>query len=728
VSLTPRVVDHRYRPPSSWTLLCHPDDPHKTLIREDGALLYGFHAGSFDSWQFNQVFEFRAHTARAPERISQQTESPRRAIVCTTTEYPDQTLRLTTFTHTDGDMRCDVVLWEIDAHTTVLAGLHIDAYTRGEALAAPVGGPDTRLFAVACEPRPRFAAWVDDLPRAEPDPAALPKLISAPQPFIGVHATGFRPATGLVTTPVLLSAGERVRGVVLRPLIGPVPDGIGLDWALQAVKAERRYWDELQTMRLPLSVPDDGIQAMVEACARNILQAREIEDGLPVLHVGPTIYRGLWLVDGHFLLEAARYLGHDTVADDGLEVLLRRVTGSGAVVQMQDEPHTKETAVAIATLVRQTQLSGDLDRLRRQWPAVRAGFAHIQELRRQAAQLPDTHPFFDLMPEAFGDGGIGGTRSEYTTIFWTLIGLSYAVQGAGLLGEVDDQERFRHEFTGLRDAFARSAARHRVAASGAHHLPMGPGSGRHQFQVDAQTVPPWREIQPETATWAFCHAIWPGEVFDPADPWVRDLLELLDRRDDEQGIPATTGWLPFHGVWTYSASFAAHAWLWAGRPDKTVDYLYAFVNHASPTRVWREEQSTVASGLGQVCGDMPHNWASAELIRLVRHLLVFERGEDLHLLAGVPEQWLTDGKRIHVTSTPTRYGRVTVDVQAHRRRLTVAVTVEPGVDKPAAIVLRVPPQLYRAVQVEGEATYLTDADGCVRLPYTTGETMMLDVH
>ena len=33
---------------------------------------------------------------------------------------------------------------------------------------------------------------------------------------------------------------------------------------------------------------------------------------------------------------------------------------------------------------------------------------------------------------------------------------------------------------------------------------------------------------------------------------------------------------------------------------------------------------------------MPHNWASAEFIRLVIHLLALDRGDELHLLEGFP--------------------------------------------------------------------------------------------
>jgi hypothetical protein len=59
-------------------------------------------------------------------------------------------------------------------------------------------------------------------------------------------------------------------------------------------------------------------------------------------------------------------------------------------------------------------------------------------------------------------------------------------------------------------------------------------------------------------------------------------------------------------------------------------------------------------------GDMPHNWASAEFIRLVRHLLVFERGETLELLPGLPKQWIVPGKPLRLERTPTRFGPVTI--------------------------------------------------------------------
>jgi hypothetical protein len=248
---------------------------------------------------------------------------------------------------------------------------------------------------------------------------------------------------------------------------------------------------------------------------------------------------------------------------------------------------------------------------------------------------------------------------------WTLAGLKAAVTAARRLGRNDDAARFEADFDSLMADFRAHAARNmQTLPDGTPYLPQYyPGSGQQHWIANYPGTPePWHHLQPQSATWAMCQAIWPGEVFAPDDPLVQNLNRLNDLIDDEEGIPASTGWLPYRSVWSYHASFAAHVWLYTGRPDKAIDYLYAFANHASPTRVWREEQSLTSTGNGQFVGDMPHNWASAEFIRLVRHLLVLERGETLALLPGLPPEWIKPGAIVRVVRTPTRFGPVTLNL------------------------------------------------------------------
>ncbi|MCS7222229.1 MAG: hypothetical protein RML36_16045 [Anaerolineae bacterium] len=667
-----RVIDFRYAPVSRWTCIGRPDDSYKTLVREDGALLYGFdNRWGAAAWRFNRVLEFALLTDQKPIQVHQVTETASIPVVVTTLRYPKATLTLRAFGHQhDGARRTDVVLWTIEAASGVrdfMTGLWITVYEPGYYFAprsAPQ--PSQEIFIAPLTERPEFSDLATFLGEGEKStlPGGRLAFASVPHALALHRAPGFAPMSALATEYALLSEGQRFEGAILVPQNHEQVSDMDLAWAQEALAAERRFWQGFRLQRIALEVPDPDVMDMVRACARNILQAREIKDGLPEFQVGPTCYRGLWVVDGHFLLEAARYLGYVEDADRGIDALLRRVRPDGSIAQMPF--HTKETGIALTTLVRQTELSGRWERLRELWPVVRNAVQYIRQLRREAYELDPSAPEHGLMPASFGDGGLGGQRPEYTTTLWTLVGLKEAARAARILGYEADAIAFQSDFEGLMADFQTHARRDmRTLPDGTPYLPMWmPDSGDHHHIPNYKgPLPPWHRLNPGSATWALCHAIYPGEVFSPDDPLVQNLLRLFDQIDDEEGIPAETGWLPYKAVWNYAASFAAHAWLYAGRPDKAVDYLYAFANHAAPTRVWREEQSFRDSHHGQIVGDMPHNWASAEFIRLVRHLLVFERGEDLELLRGLPPEWLVPGRRIYVERTPTRFGPVTLELQ-----------------------------------------------------------------
>ncbi|MEZ4556892.1 MAG: hypothetical protein R2854_10665 [Caldilineaceae bacterium] len=127
-----------------------------------------------------------------------------------------------------------------------------------------------------------------------------------------------------------------------------------------------------------------------------------------------------------------------------------------------------------------------------------------------------------------------------------------------------------------------------VLPDGTPYLPMlKPGSGQHHWNHEFRgTPPPWQRVNPGTATWALAHAVYPGELFAADDPLVQNFCALLDQIDDAEVCRRRQA-----GCRTRrsgpAASFYAHVWLYAGRPDKAVDYLYAFANHAAPTRLAR---------------------------------------------------------------------------------------------------------------------------------------------
>jgi beta-galactosidase len=136
-----------------------------------------------------------------------------------------------------------------------------------------------------------------------------------------------------------------------------------------------------------------------------------------------------------------------------------------------------------------------------------------------------------------------------------------------------------------------------------------------------------------------------------------------------------TGW-DATGIWNYFASFYGHAWLWQGNGRKAAESLYAFANHAAPILAWREEQSLKGEPYKKV-GDMPHNWASAEFIRLAVHLLALDRGDELHLLEGIPAVWVKPGMVTKLTEIATPFGKLTMTLEIAGDGRTANLRVEP---------------------------------------------------
>ena len=172
----------------------------------------------------------------------------------------------------------------------------------------------------------------------------------------------------------------------------------------------------------------------------------------------------------------------------------------------------------------------------------------------------------------------------------------------------------------------------------------------------------WDRPRPQTAQWALSHTIFPGEVFAKDDPVVRGHIALMQACTQED-IPAETGWLHHEAVWNYNAAFVAEVYLWAGLREWAHRTFTGYLNHASPLHAWREEQPLQHALLGDNWGDMPHNWASAECIRYLRHMLVLEDDQKLRLLDGVLPSDLKVREAFSVAGSPTRFGRISLNAE-----------------------------------------------------------------
>ena len=424
------------------------------------------------------------------------------------------------------------------------------------------------------------------------------------------------------------------------------PQAVSIEQAAALRAQSVRYWTE--EARLPLGVievPDPGIQQLLDSAVRNIYQAREIKNGLPAFQVGPTVYRGLFIADGAFLLEAAAIVGRPEEARAGIDYFLSFQRDDGGIHVM--DRYWKESGLTLWATTRQAMLAQDKEWLRQRWPKLKRIVAYIHALRQKESAADSKALDYRLHPGGLVDGGVYLPGCEFSNTYWSLAGLRAVIQAAHWLGDAESARAWQAEYDDFYAAFRRAAERElRVDRHGNRYLPVVMG--------------PKQPDVPQRGQWSFCHAVYPGQLFAKDDPIVSGTLNML-RATECEGLVLDTGWV-HGGIWNYFASFYGHALLWQGDGPKAVQVLYDFANHACPVLDWWEEQVPRGKGEGR-CGDMPHNWASAEFIRLTVHLLALDRGDELHLLEGLPREWTRPGMVTRLNGVCTPFGPLHLELR-----------------------------------------------------------------
>jgi hypothetical protein len=637
----PAEIDFRYAPRLSQATICFPDDPKKSLVGQSGELRYGFaHALSVGMEDFATVCRFSLAGMQDDHVIREWTEAPNVPIVHTLIDRPTVTLELTAFaTRHQNEGRLDNVLMKVlpkQSPVAAIPRIHVRTCTELKQLTGPP------------------VIVIGDVK------ANAPFLIAAKVGPAQDYATFWEEAGYTLYLPHGIASHEAPLQYLVRlPLEGQPAEVLQemLQQPNALLEEARAFWREWKPFgNVNWSYPSRHGEFLT-ACARNIQQAREVKDGKLVFQVGPSVYRGLWIVDGNFLLEAARYLGYDKEADEGLLSEWAKQLPTGQLVASGGGEHWKDTAIAIFTLVRQCELKQDWRLLRDLEPNVRHAIDFLKKLRDDARQGDSTNGRYGLLAPGFADGGIGGVRSEFTNTVWTLAGLKTVAEAAERLN-LSSLQVARSFYNELRSAFIAAAKQEMVHdPRGFDYLPMLPRDDPAWREPDS-----WNRPRPQTAQWALAHSIFPGVVFDKDDPIVRGHIALMQACTQED-VPAETGWLWHESVWNYNASFAAHVYLWAGLPDWADRTFRGFLNHASPLYCWREEQPLQHALVGQDWGDMPHNWASAECVRYLRHMLVLEDSQRMRLLEGLIAADPIDRFPFRLERTPTRFGHVDIDLE-----------------------------------------------------------------
>ena len=665
------IVNHRYYSLDSWIgAIGLPDDPFKSVVDADGTFSteLGKTSGRYGVYSLapNQTpVKIRSYLEGSSERVDQRMFGPRVPISITHKRQGTVAIEETLFLARPLDWSAEV---------------------KGGGLK----GRDSR-------PLPRQYLLMTEYINKGDKPARITPLLDLLGSGPGINlsdASTFKvaPNTQCWTTLAINPTGgksTKTFTLELKPLT--IPPAGKMRWVLSIDRdgfknSKPVVWDEAEDLRrhaiaywekstaLPYNVietPDPMIQSILEASIRELYQMRNVINGLPAFFFGPHNYNDYWVLDGSFVTEAVAMLGRLEDASGYADYMLLHQQADGRIQCMSR--YWKETGIALVTVYRHAQLQGDKAWLHQRWPQFRRAVGAIEQLRRYGTAGDPRALNYHLSPEGFGDGGVGLT-AEFTNDYWLLAGMKAAVEAAQWLGETKDAEAWEKEYVDFYQVFQKAIARDaKTDGQGNHYIPavMGPAVPEH----------------PTRGQWAFCQGVYPGRIFSKDDPLMLGTLKMLEAHEVEGGIVEDSGWI---GIWAQCGSFYGHDWLWLGDGQKAARLLYAFADHASPVWNFREElphqiRQCEVFPYDRGSGDMPHVSASAEFIRLVGHLLAFDRGRELHLFEGLPPEWLKPGMTTRLNGLVTPFGPLTLELkvapEGNKAALKIAPLRDPACQK-----------------------------------------------
>lgn len=368
-------------------------------------------------------------------------------------------------------------------------------------------------------------------------------------------------------------------------------------------------------------------------------------------------------------------------------------------------------------LVEHYKLTGDRRWLKQTaYPYIRRAAEWIVQSReRNNKTFPDsTDPRHGLLePGAMEVAEMRDGMHLYYLSAWAVLGLREAADAARALGEIGDAKRFEKEWADLRACLQRSFERTFVRE----------GMYRGHLNFTAAVAQ-----EGMAGYWAHTPLLWPCGVFDPHDPMLTATLRHIESNASRYGsglLSEGPG-----SFWPYISVDWAIGYILRGEPDKAVDLFCAYVDNAGTTLSWGEGYASESNLAG---GDQPHGWADAQFVNLLRHMLVMEQGDVLHLLPAVPRSWLKGPNPIRLQRLPTCFGALSLVVQPHPRegKLSATLQLDPLGDQrlPRKLILhlRLPDGLrISAATVNGKATEAY-TDETLIVPRPRRESAMLVV-
>jgi hypothetical protein len=510
-----------------------------------------------------------------------------------------------------------------------------------------------------------------------PDPAGHPNELAAiqhPRKHTRVYAWTWK-----------LAPGQSVEGVA-RYTFFPIVNAAQYDDADAGLWLERtvQYWRGVMARAATVQVPCR--KASEALLAAHVCQL--IASDLGELHGGEGFYDEFYIRDGAYQLMELEEAGLNEVAARAIQFYFPRQRPDGQFESQANE--LDANGQALWALWQYARITGDRAFLDRAYPRMLNAVAWTMRERRKA---PADSPFAGLLPAAPADGEYlwDGKHHIVGYDFWNLRGLLCTADAARRLGRTEDEEQLLAEAREYRAALDAAWKR-----AGVPYFP-----------------PSWEK---DGTHWGNTETLWPTALFDPSDPRVAALIDYV-RKDFAGGfVEGTIRWTgaadaihPYLGAYTVMDS------LIRGDSETVVEDFYWYLLHSTAANAFAEGiffKKRLAWS-----DTIPHVTGACNYAILLRHMLVHEDGEDLHLLSAVPDWWLGDGQEIRLQHLPTYFGTLDLVVRGLAGGVEVSLSA-PTRTSPKRILLHLPASRPLTSPVAG-VTAVTRPDQKVRWDFPT---------
>ena len=456
-------------------------------------------------------------------------------------------------------------------------------------------------------------------------------------------------ASGAARFAFQLAPGSSTSLVVTVPLHPDSP--IPADSFDSLLAQNIAYWSEAVN-RVEIDIPD---RALLDTIKANVAYNLITKDG-PGFQPGSRSYDKAWMRDGSSAAIAMLEMGFRDEVKEFIEWFAEYQFDNGEIPPIIDNKHKDplweekqglhefDSNGEFVHLVNQYySYTKDVGFLVRIYPRVVRALEFLQALREQRAtpeyrDNPEKQFFHDILPESRSHEGYWLAHS-YWDDFWALRGWKDGVALARIMDDAKGAEWMQKEYEALKAGVYDTIQR-----------------VMEKYGIDY--IPGCAEKGDFDATSTAAAIVYCAELDNLPQPQAQ---HTFDRYYNDLAARLKSG---AQFVFTPYEARTILAFLFMGQKDRALR-LTQFLLDCRRPQGWNHLAEVVHSDLRFPCyiGDMPHTWVGSEFVHAARGLLLYEKGNQLVIGAGIDPRWLDTERGVAIRHAPTRFGVVSYSMK-----------------------------------------------------------------